>query len=122
MRTNKAMPDGRSGAGRLTLIAMAARALTGLLAGMAEPSAAQSVDASTVVIRAANVLDGRGGRLATAAVVVNGDRIVAVLQGAAADSAARRAGALYDFGNATVLPGLIDVHVHISSYINAQGR
>jgi imidazolonepropionase-like amidohydrolase len=85
------------------------------------PLSAQDAGATTV-IRAANVLDGRGGRLAGAAVVVSGNRIAAVLQGASADSAARRAGSVLDFGASTVLPGLIDVHVHISSYINAEGR
>ena len=76
----------------------------------------------TVVIRAATILDGRGGRITNGAVIVRGDHIVDVVQGAAADGAARGAGVLYDLGNATVLPGLIDGHVHVNSYFNAAGR
>src|SRR5437016_1771591 len=76
----------------------------------------------TVVIRAAKILDGRGGSIADGAVVIRGNRIVDVVQGPAAISAARQAGALYDLGPATVLPGLIDGHVHVNSYFNAAGR
>jgi len=76
----------------------------------------------TVVVRAATILDGRGGRITNGAVVVRGDRIVDVVTGAAADGAARAAGVFYDLGNASVLPGLIDGHVHVNSYFNAAGR
>jgi imidazolonepropionase-like amidohydrolase len=60
--------------------------------------------------------------IAGGAVIVRGESIVAVLQGVAADSAARHSEALYDLGSATILPGLIDSHVHISSYISGAGR
>ena len=42
----------------------------------------------TVVIRAATILDGRGGRITHGAVILRGDHIVDVVQGAAADGAA----------------------------------
>jgi imidazolonepropionase-like amidohydrolase len=74
------------------------------------------------VVRAATILDGRGGRISDGAVVVQGDRIVRVLRGTAGRQAARRAAVLYDLGDAAVLPGLIDAHVHITSYINKAGR
>lgn len=77
---------------------------------------------ATTVIRASTLLDGRGGRLTNAAIVVRGDRIVAVSRGAAADKAIRAAALVYDLGTATVLPGLIDGHVHATQYFNASGR
>jgi imidazolonepropionase-like amidohydrolase len=82
----------------------------------------QDTVAPTTVIQAATILDGRGVRIANGAVVVRGDRIVNVLQGAAAIRAARGANVVYDLGSATLLPGLIDGHVHFVSYFNAAGR
>jgi imidazolonepropionase-like amidohydrolase len=70
--------------------------------------------AQTMTIRAARVLDGRGGQLANAVVEVKGDRIVAV---------DRRTGPVtLDLGNVTLMPGLIDVHVHIGGHFNKDGR
>lgn len=77
---------------------------------------------STTVIRAAMLLDGRGGRIANAAIVVRGDRIADVLVGDAARTAAKPGMLVIDLGAATVMPGLVDVHVHINSYFNAAGR
>jgi len=76
----------------------------------------------TTVVRAATILDGRGGSITNGAVVIRGERIVDVLRGAAASEAVRRAAVVYDLGRATVLPGLIDGHVHINGYFNASGR
>jgi len=90
------------------------------LAGSALVASAQDTS-GTIVIRAATILDGRGGRIPNGAIVVRGSRIDAVLQGAQA-SAASRGAAVYDLGDATILPGLIDGHVHPSWYFNARGR
>ena len=77
--------------------------------------------AQTIVIRAANILDGRGGRIANGAVVVQAGTITNVEQAAAAK--ADHPGALvYDLGTATLMPGLIDGHVHVNSYFNGSGR
>jgi imidazolonepropionase-like amidohydrolase len=77
--------------------------------------------AQTIVIRAANILDGKGGRIANGAIVVQNGTIADVLQGAAA-RANRPDALVYDLGAATVMPGLIDVHVHANWYFNAAGR
>jgi imidazolonepropionase-like amidohydrolase len=70
--------------------------------------------AQTLTIRAARVLDGRGATLANATVEVKGDRIVAI---------DRRSGPVtHDLGNVTLMPGLIDVHVHIGGHFNKDGR
>jgi imidazolonepropionase-like amidohydrolase len=68
----------------------------------------------TVIVRAAHLIDGRSEAVRDGvAVLVAGERIVAV--GPAAEVAARApAGArTIDLGGATLLPGLIDDHTHI---------
>jgi imidazolonepropionase-like amidohydrolase len=73
------------------------------------PSAAQPV-----TIRAARLLDGRGQQLANAVVEVRGDRIAVVGQ--------RTGPVTYDLGDVTLLPGMIDVHVHIGYHFGKDGR
>lgn len=94
---------------------------TGVIA-IATPGVATTQDGPTTVIRAASILDGRGGRIANGAIVVRGGRIVDVLQGEAARSAARPGMLVVDLGTATAMPGLIDGHVHVNSYFNTAGR
>jgi imidazolonepropionase-like amidohydrolase len=97
--------------------------LASLTAGLTTRAPTQETPAGpTIVIRADDILDGRGGRIANGAIVVRGERIMDVLRGAAARGAAQRAGVLYDLGAVTVLPGLIDGHVHVNSYFNGKGR
>jgi len=85
---------------------------TGLLAG-ASP-AAQSAEAAqapeTIVLKAAHLFDSTGTALKDGAtVVVRGDRIVSV--GTAAAPAGAR---VIDLGDATLLPGFIDAHTHLT--------
>ena len=65
-----------------------------------------------VIVRAGRVLDVKSGKtLSNQAIVIEGDKIVSV--GAA--SSAQTAGAtVIDLPNATVLPGLIDAHTHLT--------
>jgi imidazolonepropionase-like amidohydrolase len=70
-----------------------------------------------VTIHAARALDGRGGALSDARVVVQGGRIVAVEKAGA--GAAR---ADHELGPLTLLPGLVDTHAHLAWYFNRQGR
>src|SRR6185436_2048839 len=68
-----------------------------------------------ITIRAAAALDGRGRSIPDAAVVVQGGKIVSVGSG--------RAGtATYDLRGLTLLPGLIDTHVHIDTHFGRDGR
>jgi imidazolonepropionase-like amidohydrolase len=69
-----------------------------------------------IVLRAARVIDGTGAApIANGVVVVTGNRITAVGRGGAV---AIPAGAqTIDLGDATLLPGLIDTHTHISGRI-----
>ena len=68
----------------------------------------------SVTIRAARVLDGKGGSLANATVEVRGGKIVAVDQ--------RTGPVTQDLGDVTLMPGLIDVHVHIGYHFGEDGR
>jgi imidazolonepropionase-like amidohydrolase len=85
-----------------------------VVAAIALRAAAVETQESAVTLRAARVLDGRGGVLANATVEVKNGIIVAV---------DRRGGPVtHDLGNRTLLPGLIDVHVHIGYHFGADGR
>jgi imidazolonepropionase-like amidohydrolase len=67
-----------------------------------------------ITIRAARVLDGRGGIVQNGVVEVRGSKITRIDE---------RAGSVtYDLGNATLLPGMIDVHVHLNWYFGPHGR
>ena len=89
------------GAGRLALLAA--------LVGSTVPAAAE-----TWVITAARMVDVVTGRTVAAPVVVVRDgRIVAV--GAAGSITVPADARAIDLGDLTILPGLIDMHVHLTS-------
>ena len=92
----------------------------GLAIGLAALSClAQAVGTPehVLVLHAARMLDVAGEKIVTPGeVLVKGDRIVAV--GAHVD---RPAGAeVIDLGDATLMPGLIDVHVHLFLHVGAE--
>jgi len=62
-----------------------------------------------IALHARRLLDVRTGNVAEAYIVVRGDRIEAVTKSAPAGAK------VIDLGNATVLPGLIDCHVHVEA-------
>ncbi|HEX4682026.1 MAG TPA: amidohydrolase family protein, partial [Gemmatimonadaceae bacterium] len=65
---------------------------------------------TAVTIRAARMIDGRGHVATNVIVTVRSGRIESVVANS------RQAGATYDLGDATLLPGLIDAHVHPGWY------
>ncbi len=72
-----------------------------------------ALPAETVVLHADRLLDVRTGRMVhLAAVVVEGDRIRAA--GAAAEISAPAGSRILELGDRTLLPGLFDMHVHLS--------
>jgi imidazolonepropionase-like amidohydrolase len=83
------------------------------VAGLSVPVSAQS----TLTIRAGTLLDGRGGTMRNVVITVVGDRITSITPASA------RTGAVdHDLSRFTVLPGMIDSHVHLDSHFGADGR
>ncbi|HYN09873.1 MAG TPA: amidohydrolase family protein [Vicinamibacterales bacterium] len=73
----------------------------------------ETPQAPAVVLRAAGMIDvQRGVRIEDVLVVVTGDRITAV--GPARTVAVPPGAQRIELGNATLLPGLIDLHVHLT--------
>jgi len=82
-------------------------------ATLAVAFAAPVVAQQTTVLRAARLIDGTGAApIDNAAIVVTGNRITAV--GPAASIAMPAGARVLDLGDATLLPGFIDAHTHIT--------
>ena len=78
--------------------------------------AQQQVPAQAVVLKAARMLDVRAGRvISPGEVVVNGARIVSI--GAGNEPAGAK---VIDLGDVTLMPGMIDVHVHLFLHPGAE--
>lgn len=86
-------------------------ALLAILIGVTMAARAQE---QVITIRAARVIDGQGKVIQNGTVEVVGTRITKVEQ--------REGPVTYDLGPATILPGLIDVHVHIGYHFGKDGR
>lgn len=77
-------------------------------------SIAWAQESPPIVIKAARLFDSKTGRLVEPGlVVVRGERIVSVGSANAAPTDAR----IIDLGDATLLPGFIDAHVHLDGEI-----
>lgn len=88
------------------------RSLTPLIAGflLMTPAPVQGQESALIVVRAGRVIDGLGKVLTPGAVVIDGDTIAAVGPDVGDISGAR----VIDLGAVTVLPGLIDLHTHLT--------
>jgi imidazolonepropionase-like amidohydrolase len=93
------------------------RLTTTLLAAVALTGAAAQPQPERLTIRASRVLDGAGGTLANVDLVIGGGRILEIRRA----TGPLPVGAL-DLRGRTVLPGLIDTHVHLGWYVNSANR
>ena len=102
---------------RRGLVGRLAVSLACVLAAAAAATAARPAPATAqddaIVIRADRLIDGNGNLTAPGAVVVEDGRIVAV----GGDELAGRGGVVIDLGDATILPGLIDLHTHLTDRV-----
>ncbi|MEZ5285756.1 MAG: amidohydrolase family protein [Vicinamibacterales bacterium] len=86
-----------------------------LLAGLGavETGSAQPPPGRTTLVRAARIIDGRGGSpIVNGGVLIRGDRIERV-----GPAAGMLADQIIDLGTATILPGLIDLHTHLTDEV-----
>ena len=67
------------------------------------------------VIRGGTLIDGKGGVLRNVTVIVDGGRIKSVGQ-------TTQGPVSYDLSRLTLLPGLIDTHVHIDTHFGKSGK
>ena len=93
--------------------------IVGLVAGLSLAFAAQSAAPvvsptpvpNAIVLKAAHLFDGKSGQLLSPGlVVVQGQRIIGIGAGAAIPPNSH----VIDLGDATLLPGFIDAHTHIT--------
>jgi imidazolonepropionase-like amidohydrolase len=91
-----------------------------ILAAMAATASAQAPAGKRTVIRAGRVLNVRTGELrANQAIVIEGEKIVQV--GLASEVKAATGDTTIDLPEATLLPGLIDMHTHLTFELSSLG-
>ena len=88
-------------------LALALCAAPGVLVGQAR-----------IVLRAGRLIDGKGGMRENVAVVIEGSRIARITSGDDTTTGP----ITYDLQQLTLMPGLIDTHVHIDSHFGRDGR
>src|SRR5262245_31515699 len=76
---------------------------------------AQAPAAKPITIYAHQVLDGLGHVYKNSTVEIQGSKIVKIHPG-------KMAGVTFDLGSSTIMPGIIDTHVHISWHFDEDGR
>jgi imidazolonepropionase-like amidohydrolase len=86
-----------------------------LLGSVVWATAAMTANAEPITIRAAEMLDGRGAVIRDVTLTVDGSKIVGIQPGF-------KGPVTYDLGKMTVLPGLIDTHVHIGAHFGKDGK
>ncbi|MFL6575245.1 MAG: amidohydrolase family protein [Povalibacter sp.] len=94
---------------------MSNRLLSGLAATLIATSAFAAEPAAPIVLKASHLFDSKTGKLMEGAtIVIQDDKIVSVGSGTAPANAK-----VIDLGDATLLPGFIDAHVHMTDELQS---
>ena len=83
--------------------------IAGFLLSILIAASALAAPPQAIALHARRLLDVRSGNVSEGWIVVRGERIEAIAKSAPADAK------VVELGNATVLPGLIDCHVHVEA-------
>ncbi|HEY4139394.1 MAG TPA: amidohydrolase family protein [Casimicrobiaceae bacterium] len=100
---------------RTLLRSLAGASLLGAATLGAQNSSIGGPSGNAITIHAASMIDGRGREQRDVLITVQSGKIEKI------DTGARNTNATYELGQATLLPGLIDAHVHPGWYINKEG-
>jgi imidazolonepropionase-like amidohydrolase len=68
-----------------------------------------------ITIHAGELIDGKGAVMRDMTITVTGTKITAITKG-------KPAAPTYEFASLTVMPGMIDSHVHITAHFDDEGR
>jgi len=105
---------------KISKLGMAIAVILAMLAGRTNLAEAQEKKPTRTVIRAGRVLDVRTGAMRpNQAIVIDGDKITQIV--AAADAPANGVDVAIDLPDATLLPGLIDMHTHLTFELSSLG-
>ena len=91
-------------------------ALLTVFAGLLS-SQAQDSNSGTTVIHAGRILDGRGNAMDAHDIVIQGNKIVAIVT-----AGEGKVDHFIDWSDRTVMPGIIDTHVHLGWHFGPDGR
>ena len=94
---------------------MLSRTIVAVALGAFLAAAGAAMAQQPVTIRAGTIIDGKGGVQRNAVITVEGSKIARV-------GANTTQPVTYDFSRLTILPGLIDTHVHIANHFGKDGR
>ncbi|HMF55594.1 MAG TPA: amidohydrolase family protein [Pyrinomonadaceae bacterium] len=104
---------------RVVVCLLALAAIFCLLTCMRAQRVESGATTNLIAIRAGKLVDVRNGQVINDAVVlIDGEKIKAVGQNLSVPPGAR----VIDLGNATLLPGLIDAHTHITYHFDETGH
>jgi imidazolonepropionase-like amidohydrolase len=107
-------------ANRTTQLAFLAGAAMAILLGMPKSTHAQTPSPKRTIVRAGRVLDVRTGQMrANQAIVIEGEKIAQIV--ASSEVKAAAGDATIDLPDATLLPGLIDAHTHLTFDLSSLG-
>lgn len=85
--------------------------------GPAMPQGQPAAAPPAAILEIGTALDGKGGVLHNTRILIEGGKIAAIAPDASAPGAV-----IYDLRGVTVLPGLIDAHVHLTRHFGPNGQ